>query len=498
MAQIQETFVDLTTVVPASWFNRFQKHLAGFLNLKVTISGDAVQVVGASSDGVASAYIGGEMRRNDTTVSHTFVAEATGTWNVYIVATAAVDTFAVEVSLTTPATSPYRKVAEVDWTLGTTTIEELRGVRARVMEHAHDGYATPQADHGDVIGAAAGDPHTQYTLPDGSRPFTGAIGGVDPSASAQLATKLYADATLSTVPVGGVFWWPSADAAPSGFIEADGAAISRTTYSKLFGVVGETYGVGDGSTTFNVPDLRGRFIMGKGAGNDLGDTGGALEHTHTQPTHTHAQDVHSHTTPIHVHTGAATASGGSHTHTQAATSTSVAHSHTGPSHSHTGSSLSVANTGNANIGSRHAGTGDSGLYPESDLDASSSSTSHRHGDGSYKDGPTNVTGYSEYNSKSHTHPPAGNAYEHAHGGGALSGSTSTNGISTGNSSAEHSHTNPTTSSSGSHTHASGGNTGNASPSTDVSAAEVTSADGDEVTGSATHPYLSMNAIIRYE
>jgi len=50
------------------------------------------------------------------------------------------------------------------------------------------------------------------------------------------------------------------DSAPSGYLKANGAEISRTTYSDLFSVIGTTFGIGDGSTTFNLPDLRGRFI----------------------------------------------------------------------------------------------------------------------------------------------------------------------------------------------------------------------------------------------
>jgi hypothetical protein len=49
---------------------------------------------------------------------------------------------------------------------------------------------------------------------------------------------------------------------PAGWIKADGAAISRSTYAALFTAIGTTFGVGDGSTTFNVPDLRGEFIRG--------------------------------------------------------------------------------------------------------------------------------------------------------------------------------------------------------------------------------------------
>lgn len=51
-------------------------------------------------------------------------------------------------------------------------------------------------------------------------------------------------------------------AAPSGYVLCDGSAISRTTYAALFAVIGTSFGQGDGSTTFNVPDLRGRFIRG--------------------------------------------------------------------------------------------------------------------------------------------------------------------------------------------------------------------------------------------
>lgn len=52
--------------------------------------------------------------------------------------------------------------------------------------------------------------------------------------------------------------------APAGWLLCDGAAVSRTTYAALFNAISTTYGVGDGSTTFNLPDLRGRVAVGKG------------------------------------------------------------------------------------------------------------------------------------------------------------------------------------------------------------------------------------------
>jgi phage-related tail fiber protein len=90
------------------------------------------------------------------------------------------------------------------------------------------------------------------------------------------------------VPTGVVFWF-AANAAPTGYLEASGAAVSRTTYAALFTVVGTTFGSGDGSTTFNLPDLRGEFIRGwdNGRGVDPARVFGSAQadefesHTHT-------------------------------------------------------------------------------------------------------------------------------------------------------------------------------------------------------------------------
>tara|TARA_Y100000389_G_scaffold202627_1_gene248483 strand:- start:6424 stop:6957 length:534 start_codon:yes stop_codon:yes gene_type:complete len=60
----------------------------------------------------------------------------------------------------------------------------------------------------------------------------------------------------------GTLIYHSANTAPTGYIKANGAAVSRTTYADLFTAIGTTYGAGDGSSTFNVPDLRGEFMRG--------------------------------------------------------------------------------------------------------------------------------------------------------------------------------------------------------------------------------------------
>lgn len=62
---------------------------------------------------------------------------------------------------------------------------------------------------------------------------------------------------------------------PSGWLECNGAAISRATYGTLFAAIGTNYGVGDGATTFNLPDLRGEFLRGADRGRGV-DTGRAI------------------------------------------------------------------------------------------------------------------------------------------------------------------------------------------------------------------------------
>jgi len=102
---------------------------------------------------------------------------------------------------------------------------------------------------------------------------------------------------LTTVPTGTVSAF-AGSTAPTGYALCDGSAVNRTTQAALFAVIGTTYGVGDGSTTFNLPDLRGRVVAGLGgsllSGTDaLSDTGGAKEHTLStaeMPSHSHTFD----------------------------------------------------------------------------------------------------------------------------------------------------------------------------------------------------------------
>lgn len=95
---------------------------------------------------------------------------------------------------------------------------------------------------------------------------------------------------------------------PDGWLECDGSAVSRTTYAALFDAIGTEHGAGDGSTTFNLPALRGRTIVGYNPAetefNSIGESGGAKTVTLTgseMPSHTHTGPSHTHTGPSHTH-----------------------------------------------------------------------------------------------------------------------------------------------------------------------------------------------------
>jgi microcystin-dependent protein len=113
---------------------------------------------------------------------------------------------------------------------------------------------------------------------------------VDPDAALRrdIGAAAIAAAVALAIPPGSVFWM-AMDAAPTGYLECDGSAVSRTTYANLFAKVAEVHGAGDGSTTFNLPDLRGEFIRGwdNARGVDTSRAFGSTQsdllkaHTHT-------------------------------------------------------------------------------------------------------------------------------------------------------------------------------------------------------------------------
>jgi len=128
----------------------------------------------------------------------------------------------------------------------------------------------------------------------GTTTFTGIPSG--PTASAgtnttQLATTAFTLA--NSVPTGAINMWGTATA-PTGYLLCAGAAVSRSTYAALFAVIGTTFGVGDGSTTFNVPNYTNRTPYG----TTLGTTGGSADAVVVSHTHTATSTV---TDPGHAH-----------------------------------------------------------------------------------------------------------------------------------------------------------------------------------------------------
>lgn len=103
----------------------------------------------------------------------------------------------------------------------------------------------------------------------------------------------YGTGFLPGMPVGTPLMWLT-DTAPDGWFIMDGSAKSRTVFADLFAVIGTTWGAGDGSTTFNIPNFKGRVAVGLDSSQSefdtLGETGGAKTHTLTvgeMPSHGH-------------------------------------------------------------------------------------------------------------------------------------------------------------------------------------------------------------------
>jgi microcystin-dependent protein len=208
--------------------------------------------------------------------------------------------------------------------------DNTTGTGAWVLVGVHAGVLTA-----DSITLASGATPTEFSI-DGTF-----AGNSDTAVPTEKATKTYVDG-VAAIPTGVLTPFAGA-AAPSGWLLCDGSAISRTTYSDLFTAIGTAYGVGDGSTTFNLPDMQGNLPRGKNS-DSLGDTGGSdtanLAHTHTYTdvvnhthtfttnaggTHTHDLDRGNGTLDTGVYVASATSTAG----TLNATESDGSHTHTG-------------------------------------------------------------------------------------------------------------------------------------------------------------------------
>jgi microcystin-dependent protein len=215
----------------------------------------------------------------------------------------------------------------------------------------------------------------------------GTVATADLADGSVTAGKLAGSISAGTTRVGMIIDFVSSTC-PTQYVAAYGQAISRTTYSELFALTSTTYGVGDGSTTFNVPDLRGRVTLGEDDmggvsadritttlnGDTLGATGGEELHTMTSGelvAHTHTQQgsfSSGNNSVSHTHDwGDTTSSNGSHSHDNG----------------------SDANSGSVNVASgNQTSVADGGGTAETGTDGS-----HTH----------SVGGTTDFDSVSHTH-----------------------------------------------------------------------------------------------
>jgi microcystin-dependent protein len=185
-------------------------------------------------------------------------------------------------------TGNYFNVTATDTTLDTLTLNNL-------------GYPGTETSGTVVVAGTA----VSGTGPRGPQGDVGPAGPIGPQG------------VIGQMPTGVIMAY-GAPTPPGGWLLCDGRAVSRTTYSGLFSIISTNWGAGDGVTTFNLPDLRGRAPIGMGTGASgtayaLGQVGGeethklvlaeiaAHAHALTDPGHTHIQNAHSHPDSGHTH-----------------------------------------------------------------------------------------------------------------------------------------------------------------------------------------------------
>jgi len=242
------------------------------------------------------------------------------------------------------------------------------------------------------------------------------------------------------IPAGTIMAYGGASA-PTGYLLCDASAVSRTTYARLFAAVGTAFGTGDGSTTFNVPDLRDKVPLGKGSNNaTLGTTTGSAGASSVL---TSASKTGVTTAASNTGTGN-TGTGNTGTSTSGASGVSITGATDGSGVTITGSTAnSTATTAASNTGTGNTGTGNTG-------------TGTTGGDGADDLTPVNVTvaasakdssvtsAIAEITQANHTHTipaltvpalsipaltiPSLTVNNHTHGVGTLAGSSHTHGV----------------------------------------------------------------------
>ena len=137
--------------------------------------------------------------------------------------------------------------------------------------------------------------------------LSGSAGNFSVAGNATVSGNLTVTGSSTIAPIGSILMW-STGSAPTGYLLCNGAAVSRSTYAALFGVVGTTFGAGDTTTTFNLPNYTNRMpygaTVGATGGSSTISTANLPSHTHTFSGTTSGQSVghtHSISDPGHSH-----------------------------------------------------------------------------------------------------------------------------------------------------------------------------------------------------
>jgi microcystin-dependent protein len=286
---------------------------------------------------------------------------------------------------------------------------------------------------------------------------------------------------------------------PTDWLWCDGSAVSRTTYSSLYSVIGTLYGSGDGANTFNLPDCRERIIGGKGGSgwaSGLNAKGGEATHALT----TAELAAHSHTVDA-VTIGAITSGAG----------TSHTHGNTGAtSHTHTTQANGTGATGNQNVDHTHSGTTSGESNDHIHWTDSQGNHTHAGVDGTYNlfmrlsQGPGNLDTFTggDYTAGepqlnrgsacnttgSHGHNISGRSADHTHN------------ITTGGQSSLHTHTGPshthTVDAEAAHVHSTSAEAAHTHSTTIPSHTHTTQNAGSGTAHNTLPPYIILNYIIK--
>ncbi len=156
----------------------------------------------------------------------------------------------------------------------------------RYIQPLNEAENAPFVD-GDASKGTTGSRVPAAALEHPQREIMAVIEEADITPDAQNLTQLYHAIRKLCAPAGQTMAWSgSLDNVPDGFLICDGQAISRTIYADLYASLGTIHGTGDGATTFNLPDLQDKFVIGRSGSKEVADTGGAFSKSGTTDNHT--------------------------------------------------------------------------------------------------------------------------------------------------------------------------------------------------------------------